>query len=218
MRFMNAHKADRRRTRHEPHKAELLAAAIDYVVEHGLSELSIRPLAAALGISHRTLLYHFGSKEALVAAVLNEVRARERALLAPLDNPRETSAEAYARAAFRHFSAPEYERYFRLFFEVYGLALQQPAQYGGFLDGVVTDWLPGIERALVRDGYPPERAPALASLLLDSGRGMLLDLLATGDRARVEAAFEALLAGLRSLLPAAPPDSPPGEKSSPAAS
>lgn len=79
---------------------------------------------------------------------------------------------------------------------------------------MVTDWLPSIERALARDGYPSELAPALASLLLQSDRGMLLDLLATGDRIRVEAAFEALLAGLRSLPPAAPPDSPPSAQPS----
>ena len=49
---------------------ELAEAATDYVLEHGLIGLSLRPLAAALGTSDRMLIYHFGSKDELIAAVL----------------------------------------------------------------------------------------------------------------------------------------------------
>lgn len=193
---------DGRRTRHEPRKHDLLAAAVEYVFEHGLSELSIRPLAAALGISHRTLLYHFHSKEDLVVEVLKEVRARERLLFAFRAHDLETaSIVEFVRAAWQRFTAPEHEGYFRLFFEVYGLALQEPALYGGFLEGVVTDWLPIIENVLVRNGCLPERASALATLILSSVRGLQLDLLATHDRERAEATFEELLTTLRHLLP-----------------
>jgi AcrR family transcriptional regulator len=66
---MNEISQDGRRTRHEPRKQDLLAAAVEYVFEHGFSELSIRPLAAALGISHRTLLYHFHSNTNLPSPV-----------------------------------------------------------------------------------------------------------------------------------------------------
>src|SRR2546430_12050912 len=63
-------------------RAATLARAADYVLEHGLADLSLRPLAAALGTSTRMLLYDFGSKERLIAAVLAEARRREAALLA----------------------------------------------------------------------------------------------------------------------------------------
>jgi AcrR family transcriptional regulator len=198
---MNKNSQDGRRTRHEPRKQDLLDAAVAYVFEHGLSELSIRPLAAALGISHRTLLYHFHSKEALIVEVLKEVRARERLLFAFQLHDRETtSVVAFVRAAWQRFLAPEYEAYFRLFFEVYGLALQQPALYQEFLEGVVADWLPLIEKALVSDGCPAERVPALATLILSSVRGLQLDVLATRDRRRAETALEELLLMLRHLL------------------
>ena len=49
---------------------EVAQAATDYVLEHGLVGLSLRPLAAELGTSDRMLLYHFDSKDDLVAAVL----------------------------------------------------------------------------------------------------------------------------------------------------
>ena len=49
---------------------ELAEGATDYVLEHGLIGLSLRPLAAALGTSDRMLLYHFSDKDDLVATVL----------------------------------------------------------------------------------------------------------------------------------------------------
>src|SRR5690348_7958382 len=81
---MNTQKPDGRRARHERHRKDLLDAALTYIFEHGLADLSLRPLAEALGISHRTLLYHFGSKEQLIVEVLQEVRARDRAFFASL--------------------------------------------------------------------------------------------------------------------------------------
>ena len=40
---------------------ELVQAATDHALEHGLIGLSLRPLAAAIGTSDRMLIYHFGS-------------------------------------------------------------------------------------------------------------------------------------------------------------
>ena len=58
--------------------------ATDYVLEHGLIGLSLRPLAKALGTSDRMLLYHFGTKDDLVAAVLLESNDRAVAAVAAL--------------------------------------------------------------------------------------------------------------------------------------
>lgn len=49
---------------------ELLHAACEYAVEHGLIGLSLRPLAAALGTSDRMLIYHFGSRDRLVSEII----------------------------------------------------------------------------------------------------------------------------------------------------
>ena len=49
---------------------QLAEGATDYVLEHGLIGLSLRPLAAELGTSDRMLLYHFTDKDDLVATVL----------------------------------------------------------------------------------------------------------------------------------------------------
>src|SRR5687767_8189186 len=54
----------------------LAEGATDYVLEHGLLDLSLRPLAAALGTSDRMLLYHFGDKLSLVATILRVSNGR----------------------------------------------------------------------------------------------------------------------------------------------
>src|SRR3954470_6401488 len=59
-------------------KTQLRTALGDYVLEKGLSDLSLRPLARSLGTSPRMLLYHFGSKEGLITAALEDARRRER--------------------------------------------------------------------------------------------------------------------------------------------
>src|SRR6202008_3712914 len=65
-------------------RERLLAAAMDHVVEHGVGDLSLRGLAAALGTSHRMLSYHFGSREGLLIEVIRTVEAQQRAALATL--------------------------------------------------------------------------------------------------------------------------------------
>lgn len=51
-------------------KDDLLKKMGHYVLENGLSTASLRPLANAAGTSDRMLIYHFGSKEALIGEVL----------------------------------------------------------------------------------------------------------------------------------------------------
>src|ERR1700709_1732508 len=70
---------------------EIAEAATDYVLDHGLIGLSLRPLAAELGTSDRMLLYHFESKDDLVAAVLrvsNDRSVAEVRALSPAPDAR----------------------------------------------------------------------------------------------------------------------------------
>jgi AcrR family transcriptional regulator len=178
-------------------RAELLGAVTEYVLEHGLAHLSLRPLARAVGTSPRILLYHFGSKEELVASALREARAREAATMASY---RASAAHVplaeLLHTAWRWVSAERNERFLRLFFEVYGLALQDPSRFPGFLDSVVADWLPMVESTLCEGGIESGRARAMAPLVVAVQRGLLLDLLATGARRRVNRAHRDFVDGL----------------------
>jgi AcrR family transcriptional regulator len=170
-------------------RERLLEAAIAYVSEHGVADVSLRQLAADIGTSHRMLIYHFGSKEGLLVEVVRAVEARERELLAsfPVDTP-PSSADAM-RVMWTHISDPAVWPNERLFFEVYGQALQGRRPEISVLDGVVDDWLEPITEMRRAQGVPARVARAQARLDLAVTRGLLLDLLATGDRAGVDKAM-----------------------------
>jgi AcrR family transcriptional regulator len=192
--------SDGRRTRHVGRREDLLQAATDYVFEHGLHELSLRPLAAALGVSHRTLLYHFGTKETLFSEILKEARTRERNLVvarAEEFGPDFTFVEimwSVFERSVKHLA------YFRVYYEIHGLALREPERYASFLDGSVTEWLAIAIALLERDGIPRDRAERISTFVWAASRGLLLDLLATGDEDRVRAGFEELVAAVEVLL------------------
>jgi AcrR family transcriptional regulator len=181
--------ANTRPTGSEP-RARLLAAAIEYLQTRGISELSLRELAAAIGTSHRMLIYHFGSKEGLLVAVVQEVEEQQRRFLASLAvDPSVGRREAIA-VMWRHFADTRLWPAERLFFEIYGQALQGRPGTAGFLDGIVGDWIEMLTQYSVQLGSSPENARAEARLGIAVMRGLLLDLLATGDRAGADAAVE----------------------------
>ncbi|HSV66418.1 MAG TPA: TetR/AcrR family transcriptional regulator [Mycobacteriales bacterium] len=173
-------------------KPRLLAQAVEYVAQHGVAELSLRQLAAALGTSHRMLSYHFGSKEGLLVEVVKAVEERQRAALADLDAelPAGHPPAELLRALWRRLADPALWPHERLFFEMYGQALMGNPKATPLLAGIVDSWLaPAVDLAR-RRGLPGRTAAADARLALAVVRGLLLDLLATGDRAGVDAAME----------------------------
>jgi AcrR family transcriptional regulator len=166
-------------------RAKLLAAAIDHIARHGGADRSLRALAADLGTSHRMLIYHFGSKEGLLTAVAREVEARQRATLADLGD---------GLGFWRRLTGDDLRANEKLFFQLYGQALGGTPGTTELLDGVVTDWLGPLEALLARYGVPEADRPAHARLGLAVARGLLLDLVTTGDRAAVDAAMARFLA------------------------
>jgi AcrR family transcriptional regulator len=176
-------------------KERLLERAIEYLAAHGLSDHSLRQLATALGTSHRMLIYHFGSKEGLLVEVVRAVEARQRQSLArlmaePAGNPIDG-----ARRFWRQLSDPSLAPHERLFFEVYGQALQGRPHAVPLLEGVIDAWLEPVAALLMAAGLSEQAARAQARLGIAVTRGLLLDLLATGDVAGVNAAHEHYLSG-----------------------
>ena len=80
-----------------------------------------------------------------------------------------------------------------MFFELYAQALQGRPGTEGFLDGVVGSWLEPLREAFRAAGGDETSARADARLAVAVTRGLLLDLLATKDRAAVDEAFERYL-------------------------
>ena len=172
---------------------KLLDAAIEYTSAHGMGDLSLRALAAALGTSHRMLIHHFGSKEGLWVAIVQEVERRQRELLGAMLPDPSGSLEDATWTWWKHISDPSLWPNERLFFELYGQALQERAHTGEFLDGIVDDWVDQVAQASIARGLPEPIARAHARLGVAVTRGLLLDLLATGDTESVDQAMWAFI-------------------------
>ena len=182
-------------------RERLLAKAIAFIAQRGLSDLSLRELAAAIGTSHRMLIHHFGSKEGLWVEVIRAVEAQQREALGEIiPDPTADPADAM-RVWWRHISDPSLWPNERLFFEIYGQALQGRPGTTELLDGIVDSWLEPVIEINMAYGMDEPTARAMGRLGIAVTRGLLLDLLATGDRAGVDAALEAWIALNAATLP-----------------
>lgn len=183
----------------------LLSRVVDHLSTDGSSDLTLRGLGQAVGTSHRMLIYHFGGLDGLVAAAVQEVEARQRAALEDLAlDPRLTLVELTERL-WRRLRADELRSMERLFFQLYGRSLVRHAPE--LADSLVLPWLDMVEKLLVARHVDPATARAHARLGTAVARGLLLDLLATGDEAGADAAMDLYLGHVRaleqSLLPGA---------------
>ena len=180
-------------------RTDLLERIAGYVLGHGVADLSLRPMASAVGSSARMLLYHFGSKENIIASVLEHVRARQMRILESLRRGGATTPQAVCEAAFAYMLESDVFPAIRLFFETYALALRDPERFPGFFDGAVHGWLDFLAAPLVEDGADREDAMALATLTLAIYRGLMLDFAATTDRHRIHGALGHAMTALQSL-------------------
>jgi AcrR family transcriptional regulator len=196
-------------------REQLLAAVIGYVAAHGFSDLSLREVAAAIGTSHRMLIYHFGSREGLLVAVVRAVEAAQRAFLAELAADASLSPADVMRTMWRRVADASLWPSERLFFEIYSQALQRRPGTAGFLDDIVDSWVEPLAEYARQRGLDPAAARVDARLGVAVSRGLLLDLLATGDRAAVDAAAERYLAQYEALSEAATAGRAPTRASAP---
>jgi AcrR family transcriptional regulator len=135
------------------------------------------------------LLYHFGSREGLLTAVAQAVEEAQRAVVSEWG-----ITSANSRRLWQHFSDPRLWPAERLFFELYAHALLGRPGTEGFLDNAIEPWVSALTPAFVREaGLDEATARAEARLAVAVTRGLLLDLLATGDRVAVTEAFERYL-------------------------
>jgi AcrR family transcriptional regulator len=163
----------------------LLAAAVEQAMRGGIADLSLRELAAAIGTSHRMLLYHFGSREGLLVAVARAVEEAERARFMSWGMTADDARRIWARLSHPAMWPAE-----RLFFELYVQALLGRLGDKQFLDSTVEGWLAPVAAAMVEAGASEATARTDARLGMAVVRGLLLDLLATGDREGVTEAYE----------------------------
>ena len=167
-------------------KDRLLDGAVRFVRDRGVIGWSLRELATFCGTSHAHLLYHFGNREQLLVDVMLEIRRRDR-----LDYAAEVGdvdLSHYLSEGFRLITDDAHIADMRVFFYVAGLALQDPSMSRFF-----TDMVSGyVDVEGETSTQRAQRRLALAGM-----RGLVLDLLATGDRDGVEEALAEFVRLLR---------------------
>jgi hypothetical protein len=72
--------------------------------------------------------------------------------------------------------------------EVLALALREPRRYQAFLSATTEDWRVSMAERLVALGFSTDDASAMSTMYIAALRGLLLALVVTRDRARVDAA------------------------------
>jgi AcrR family transcriptional regulator len=181
-----------------PRRDELLDRAYEYVLEHGVADLSLRPLAAAIGSSPRVLLFLFGNKDELVQALLARARQDELELLNSARGRDQGDLPAFAAELWAWLVADEHRPLLRLWVEGYARSLVEPhGPWAGFARATVSDWLDVLASAQPARQRRTAAGESERTLVLAVLRGALLDLLATGDARRTSRAVEAELARLR---------------------
>lgn len=174
-------------TRPGPDRTALLDALAAHVLAHGLNSASLRPLAAAAGTSDRMLIYHFGSKDGLIAALLRHLADRMQAgLSTALPSGPFASEGALLRAVVALMRSPPFQPYIRVWFDIVSAAAQGQAAHrvaGHEILGLYSDWI------AARHPGGPDAAPRLLALvegilLMDAlGQSTLADaaIAAAGD-------------------------------------
>ncbi|MFI5961153.1 TetR family transcriptional regulator [Streptomyces asoensis] len=180
-------------------QTHLLEAAYAYALTHGLADLSLRPLAEAIGSSTRVLMFLFGNKDGLVRALLERARTDELTLLARLRRAdRPVGLVPAAELVWAWLAAAEHRPLLRLWAEAYARSLVEPGgPWAGFARATVDDWLDVLAACQPRPERDGPDGAVRRTLALAVLRGALLDLLATDDEQRVTAAVHRHLEMLR---------------------
>jgi AcrR family transcriptional regulator len=170
-------------------KQRLLDACTDHALEHGLPD-RLGPLARATGTSTRMLIYHFGTRDALLRAVLGNARQRQLDTFGALLRAR--PGEPYTttlRHAWSAMTGAEGQPFLHMFGPLRESAEQQ--LWPGFRREATTDWLTPLADGLSSIGREDH-----ATLVLAVIRGLFLDLDATADTTRADRAFHQFLGTL----------------------
>ena len=168
----------------------LLAWAIGHFAEHGVGDTSLRALAEAIGTSHRMLIYHFGSRDGLLAAVVDTVEQGARDTLTRMVEEATSDPDpTEAGLRFWHLVTEDALVYGPLFFELSSHAMLDLPHTTGLRERLVMTWLDALEAMWHGRGVPRARARQQGRLDLAVARGLLHDLLLTGEREQVDAAM-----------------------------
>lgn len=172
-------------------RSELLQQVADHIRSNGLADLSLRSIARALGLSAPALLYHFDSKEALLAEALEHLQSADLAQLQRASEESQSLSDSL-ETLWRTQASEEAERAQLALMEVDSIAAKNPERFPRYRSRIHQPTLEAFEAMLEKTRCPPENRRSDATLLSAVYRGLLSDTLQTGERERTNEALRAL--------------------------
>lgn len=210
-------------------RERFLADTVDYIDECGVADLSLRPLAAALGTSSRMLIYYFGTKDELLTEALATVRPRYDGLFIDVHDAHSLGQALHA--LWQSTTEGDHALGTRVLLQVMGTAVSgpqplttdgagnvitadgnrgrmrilparagMPESFNRYASDTVMALVTAIDQALCRIGVPQDTARTDATTLAAGLRGLLLDRIVTGDIERTAQAATALIDRMVSQL------------------
>ncbi|WP_406267338.1 TetR/AcrR family transcriptional regulator [Nocardia sp. NBC_00881] len=171
-------------------RAELLAAVVRYIADHGLADLSLRPLAAELGTSSRMLIYYFTTKEELLVQALATQRPTLTAFFAGSADAAELRDRLWD--FYTANTSGEGRTSVKVMLQVLGAACASHSPYTDYATSAIAAFVSALAGRLRGLAFidDPE---VIATLLISGLRGILQDRLITGDVERTDRAARRLI-------------------------
>ncbi|HRD47874.1 MAG TPA: TetR/AcrR family transcriptional regulator [Caulobacter sp.] len=140
-----------------------------HLLRTGLSQASLRQLAAAAGVSDRMLLYYFADKTEVLALALQTVAADMAAGLGQaIPEGTRLGSDAFMAATARHVVDGPFRPYMRLWIEIVAAAARNEPPFVDIAAGITGGFLDWIESRLDPALTPdPKGAAALILATLD---------------------------------------------------
>jgi AcrR family transcriptional regulator len=171
----------------ERRKEALREELTDYLLRRGIADLSLRPMAAAVGTSARLLIFHFGSKEQLLSEVLDSMQERMQLSLGELLRLQRGPGGPTPLRLFWDWAMEDINfARLRLLYQLQVLAAHDQKNYGKYLEKNSHRWLETVQTVL----KPSQRSPLLATLIVAVFDGLFIEVMSTGDRLRATAALD----------------------------
>lgn len=153
---------------------ELLGQVTDYVLEEGLIGLTLRPLAEAIGTSDRMLIYHFGSRDSLVSAVVAE--ATRRAIEAVQKVPAAPTIRSAVNRLWAAYQTQPLHACLQVYLQAAATGLIGQEPHLSLARDTNEQWARALRDYFVRSGAPVRRVERLVTLVDSALYGFHLDL------------------------------------------
>jgi AcrR family transcriptional regulator len=167
----------------------VLRAAIRVLARDGLAATTLRRVADEAGVDKRIIAYYYGSRDALLARVVDsvavEIAQHIETAIANSDDPGEPHAAL--RAIWDGITTDR--ELARAYFYVTGDAVHS-VELRRALEHLKTTYESLVDRQLRRSGCPDALRPTMDVLTFAVMRGLLLDWTEEGPRAEIDAAIE----------------------------